>query len=266
MPRKVFVGILGSWRTDRLRMYDLKLKIWLEREGKFIISDGRAQLLRRIKDSGSLSKAAEEMGMSYRHAWGVVHRIAQDAGGEIVHSTRGGKEGGDTSLTPYGEEILREYENKVSSLLSQFEKGWRKPSVTADGIVLRGHEILLIRRGNEPFKGAYALPGGFLNYSETLEECVVREVLEETGIKTSIVELVGVYSAPDRDPRGHFVTAVYRLQPESGAAKAGDDAAAAEWVHLDKLPKFAFDHGKIVQEFLETRRKRIGKQFGSPRY
>ena len=126
--------------------------------------------------------------------------------------------------------------------------------MTADGIVVRGNEILVIRRRKEPFKGSYALPGGFLEYGEKVEECVVREVLEETGLKTGIVGLVGVYSAPDRDPRGHFVTAVYHLQPLSGVVKAGDDASSAEWVPLDRLPKLAFDHGSIVQEFLAKRR------------
>ena len=237
-------------------MYDLKLKMWLERDGRFIVSDGRAKLLRKVKDMGSLSKAAKEMGMSYRHAWGIVHRISQNAGGDVVHSVRGGREGGVTSLTPFGEEILREYENKAASLQSQFENGWRKPSVTADGIVLKGNDIVLIKRGKEPFKGSYALPGGFLNYGERLEECAVREVLEETGVKTIVVELVGIYSSPDRDPRGHFVTAVYHLEPVGGMLKAGDDAKDAEWVPLDKLPKFAFDHGKIIQDFLSKRKER----------
>ena len=237
-------------------MYDLKLKMWLERDGRFIVSDGRAKLLRKIKETGSLSKAAKEMRMSYRHAWGIVHRISQNAGGEVVHSTRGGKEGGVTSLTPFGEEILREFENKASALQNQFENEWMKPSVTADGIVIKGSEIALIRRGKEPFEGSYALPGGFLDYGETLEECVIREVQEETGLKARIVELVGVYSAPDRDPRGHFVTAVYHLEPTGGSLRAGDDASDAEWVHLDRLPKFAFDHGKIVQDYLSRRKER----------
>jgi 8-oxo-dGTP diphosphatase len=230
--------------------------MWLERDGRFIVSDGRAKLLRKVKDMGSLSKAAKEMGMSYRHAWGIVHRISQNAGGDVVHSVRGGREGGVTSLTPFGEEILREYENKAASLQSQFENRWRKPSVTADGIVLKGNDIVLIKRGKEPFKGSYALPGGFLNYGERLEECAVREVLEETGVKTKVVELVGIYSSPDRDPRGHFVTAVYHLEPVGGMLKAGDDAKDAEWVPLDKLPKFAFDHGKIIQDFLSRRKER----------
>lgn len=237
-------------------MYDIKLKIWLEKDGRFVMSDGRARLLKSIKEHQSLAKAAAEMGMSYRHAWGVVHRIAQNAGGEIVSSSRGGKEGGVTTLTPFGEEILREYENKVASLQSQFEHKWRRPSVTADGIVIKDERLLLIRRGNEPFKGAYALPGGFVNYGEQLERCVVREVLEETGLRTEVVELVGVYSAPDRDPRGHFITAVYHLKPVGGTLKAGDDASSAEWVELSKLPHLAFDHGRIVQEFLAKRNAR----------
>ena len=240
-------------------MYDLKLKIWLERDGRFVISDGRAKLLRKVKDTGSLSKAAKEMGMSYRHAWGVLHRIAQNAGGEVVKSLRGGTKGGVTTLTPFGEEILREYENKVASLQSQFENDWRKPSVTADAIIVRDHEIALIKRGQDPFTGSYALPGGFLNYGETLEQCVVREALEETGLKTEIVGLIGVYSAPNRDPRGHFVTAVFHVRPVGGTLKAGDDAKEAQWFHLDHLPQFAFDHGKIVQEFMAKRKERSAK-------
>ena len=240
-------------------MYDLKLKMWLERDGRFIMSDGRAKLLRKVKDAGSLSKAAKEMGMSYRHAWGILHRIAQSAGGDIVVSTRGGREGGVSTLTPFGEEILREYENKAAALQSQFENGWRKPSVTADGIIIKNNEIVLIRRGREPYKGSYALPGGFLNYGESLEECVIREVLEETGLKTEIIELVGIYSAPGRDPRGHFVTAVYHLKPIGGNLRAGDDAKDAELVPLDRLPKFAFDHGKIIQDFLSMRKERSAK-------
>jgi len=237
-------------------MYDLKLKIWLERDGRFIISDGRAALLRKIKASSSLAEAAKEMGMSYRHAWGIIHRIAENAGGDVVHSVRGGKEGGETKLTPLGEEILREFDNKASALESQLKNGWRKPSVTADGIVVRDGKVLLIRRGNDPFKGAYALPGGFAEYGEQLEHCAVREVHEETGIRTEVVRLVGVYSAPDRDPRGHFVTAVYHLKPVGGSLKAGDDARSAEWAPLDKLPELAFDHADIIQGFTSMMRKK----------
>lgn len=235
-------------------MYDLRLKMWLVRDEEFILSDGRAHLLRIIKETRSISEAAKEMGMSYRHAWGILHRISENAGGDIVASSRGGKKGGETTLTPLGEEVLNEYSNKASSLQSQFENHWRKPSVTADGIVLSDGKIALIKRKNDPFKGSYALPGGFVDYGERLEDCVVREVLEETGLKTMIVNLVGVYSAPDRDPRGHFVTAVYELRVTGGALKAGDDASLAEWVPVDDVPAMAFDHGDIIADFLAKKK------------
>ena len=237
-------------------MYDVKLKIWLVEDGRFIISDGRASLLRKIEEHGSMSKAAKEMGMSYRHAWDVLHRISRNAGGDIVSSTRGGKEGGVTRLTELGETVLREFDNKADSLMSQLENVWRKPSVTADGVVVKGDKLLVIRRGKEPFEGSYALPGGFVEYGEKVDDCVVREVKEETGLSTEVVGLVGVYSDPDRDPRGHFVTAVYQLKPVGGKLKAGDDAKAAEWVPLTDLPDFAFDHGEIVRDFLRKRRPR----------
>ena len=236
-------------------MYDLDIKMWLVKDGKFIMSDGRARLLSRIRETRSISKAAKEMGMSYRHAWGILHRITENAGGDIVTSSRGGKKGGETMLTALGEEILREYENRVHSLQSQFDNHWKKPSVTCDGIVSKDGRIVLIRRRNDPFKGSLALPGGFVNYGERLEDCVVREVLEETGLRTEVVGLVGMYSAPGRDPRGHFVTAVYELRPIGGALKAGDDASSAEWVPVDNIPQMAFDHGDIIAAFLAKKKE-----------
>ncbi len=235
-------------------MYDLDIKMWLVKDGRFIMSGGRARLLGRIRETRSISKAAKEMGMSYRHAWGILHRIAENAGGDIVTSSRGGKRGGETMLTALGEEILREYENRVHSLQSQFDNHWKKPSVTCDGIVSKDGRVVLIRRRNDPFKGSYALPGGFVEHGEALEDCVVREVLEETGLRTQVVGLLGVYSAPGRDPRGHFVTAVYELRPTGGSLRAGDDAGSAEWVPLDRVPDMAFDHADIIAEF-RSRRK-----------
>ena len=233
-------------------MYDLKVKLWLVEDDKFLISDGRATLLRKIKDLGSMSRAAKEMGMSYRHAWDVLQRLSENAGGDIVASERGGKEGGATRLTELGETILAEYENKARSVTSQLQNQWRKPSVTADGLVVKGSKVLLIRRKKEPFKGEYALPGGFLEYGETMEDCVIREVREETGIVSEIVGLFGVFSDPRRDPRGHFVTAVYHMRPQGGKLKAGDDAASAKWVDMNDLPRMAFDHGDIIRKFTKS--------------
>jgi 8-oxo-dGTP diphosphatase len=126
-----------------------------------------------------------------------------------------------------------------------------QPNLTVDAIVLDGQgRLLLVERGRDPYKGRFALPGGFVEYGETVEDAAARELEEETGLKATVVELVGVYSDPDRDPRGHTVTIVFRLQVEGGKLRAGDDAAKARFFPVNRLPPLAFDHGRIVSDFL----------------
>ena len=122
--------------------------------------------------------------------------------------------------------------------------------LTADCVVLRNSEVLLIRRGNEPFRGCWALPGGFMEMDETIEHCAVRELQEETGLQVaeSDLRLIGVYSTPERDPRGRTVTAAYLVRLESGEPKAGDDAAEVRWWPLADLPSLAFDHAEIITD------------------
>lgn len=109
--------------------------------------------------------------------------------------------------------------------------------------------VLLIRRGNEPFKGAYALPGGFVEMGETVEAACRREVEEETGLEIGALLLVGVYSDPSRDPRGHTVSVVYATRlPNAVVPRAGSDAACAEWVARWGEQKLAFDHAEILAE------------------
>lgn len=126
----------------------------------------------------------------------------------------------------------------------------RNPRLTVDGVIVRGSKLLLIRRGNPPFKNTWALPGGFVEYGETVERAVRREVREETCLDTSIRRLVGVYSDPDRDPRGHTVSVVFLLTVESGSPQGGDDAAEARWFDIAALPELAFDHAKIIRDAL----------------
>ena len=124
-----------------------------------------------------------------------------------------------------------------------------RPMLTADCVVVRASgEVLLVRRGNEPFKGCWALPGGFMEMDETIEHCAVRELMEETGIEVdeSMLSLVGVFSAPGRDPRGRTVTAAYLVRADVGEAKAGDDAAEVRWWPLNALPPLAFDHDAVI--------------------
>jgi len=128
-------------------------------------------------------------------------------------------------------------------------KRFRNPTLAVDGIVLLDDKLVLIQRKREPFKGSYALPGGFVNYGEKTEDAAVREVLEETGLRTRVKRLIGVYSDPNRDPRGHVVTIAYELEVLGGELRAGNDAKSVKRFPIDSLPKLAFDHDKIISDY-----------------
>lgn len=136
------------------------------------------------------------------------------------------------------------------------------PAVTTDVVVIRPRreregteaEVLLIRRGGEPYKGMYALPGGFLNEDEDCEECARRELREETGIEAERLTEVGTWSSPKRDPRERVISVVYATVVGDVEPRAGDDAAEATFVSLKTLPKLAFDHEEMVRDALERLR------------
>ncbi len=121
-------------------------------------------------------------------------------------------------------------------------------TLTVDAIIQYEGKIVLIKRLNEPYKGYYALPGGIVEYGERVEDAVLREVEEETGLKGEIHSLVGVYSDPHRDPRGHFVSICFIVLPVGGELKAGSDAREVGLFSLDNLPKLAFDHEKMIKD------------------
>ena len=127
-----------------------------------------------------------------------------------------------------------------------------RPAVTTDCIVRTkepGPKEMLIERGDEPFKGCWAFPGGFMNMDETTEQCAIRELEEETGLQISDVHQIGAYSKVDRDPRGRTVTVAYLAIIDEPVAVTGqDDAAKAEWWPLSDLPHLAFDHYDIMQD------------------
>ncbi|WP_315368145.1 NUDIX hydrolase [Prevotella koreensis] len=125
------------------------------------------------------------------------------------------------------------------------------PAVTADCIVFACQnektQVLLIKRGSEPCKDMWALPGGFMNIDESAEEAAIRELKEETGIDVKEVTQVGAYSKVDRDPRERVITiAFYTVIDNPVKAVGQDDAKQAEWFTLDNLPTLAFDHSKIL--------------------
>jgi 8-oxo-dGTP diphosphatase len=124
----------------------------------------------------------------------------------------------------------------------------RSPALTVDGILIHDGAILLIQRNHSPFEGMWALPGGFVEYGEKTEEAMVREMTEETGLKTKIQAVMGVYSDPHRDPRGHTVTVVYLVESIGGSLHAGDDAGNVKFFKVNELPELAFDHAIIVKD------------------
>lgn len=134
-----------------------------------------------------------------------------------------------------------------------YQYDYPRPCVTADILLFRNPqkpEILLIRRMKSPFKGQWAIPGGFIDMDETLEQAAHRELEEETGVKNVHLEQLHAFSAIHRDPRHRTITiAFWGIIPEDKPlplSRAGSDAAETAWFPLDSLPELAFDHADII--------------------
>jgi ADP-ribose pyrophosphatase YjhB (NUDIX family) len=129
-------------------------------------------------------------------------------------------------------------------------KTYRNPFPTVDIIIEMDEGIVLIKRKNPPF--GWALPGGFVDYGESLQVSAVREAKEETSLDVTLVSEFGTYSEPDRDPRMHTITVVF-IAKAQGEPLAADDAAEIGIFHKDTLPeKLAFDHGEILQDYFAS--------------
>jgi len=134
----------------------------------------------------------------------------------------------------------------------RFVYEYPRPCVTVDVVVVtreRKPRVLLIRRRRPPFEGQWALPGGFIDMDETLEASARRELREETGLTPRRLVQLAAYGDPKRDPRGRTISVVFLAEVNADAeAQAGDDAADANWFPLDKLPRLAFDHRRILRD------------------
>jgi 8-oxo-dGTP diphosphatase len=140
---------------------------------------------------------------------------------------------------------------------------WPRPMVSVDASVFKlsgkKAELLLIKRKNEPFKGNWALPGGFVEMDEELEDAVARELAEETGLENVPLEQMHTFGKCGRDPRGRVITIAFiGIAPKGqDKIKGGDDAAEAKWFDIEKLPKdLAFDHN-VVTRFAIARFKKL---------
>ncbi len=127
--------------------------------------------------------------------------------------------------------------------------GPETPKLMVDVVIPSGGEVVLIRRAGEPFAGRWALPGGFVEVGETVEEAAAREAAEETGLAVEMARLVGVYSEPERDPRGHNVSVAFLARVLSGELAAATDASEVALLDPSSV-ELAFDHRRIVDDAL----------------
>jgi ADP-ribose pyrophosphatase YjhB (NUDIX family) len=142
-------------------------------------------------------------------------------------------------------------------LYAEEKKEYKDPIPTVDLVVRKGNHILLERRGRDPFVGIHCLPGGHVDYGETVENAALRELREETSIKAKLVGILGVYSDPNRDPRGQRISTAFIADWIDGDPIGADDAASAEWIIESDLqnPSFrlAFDHSLILRDYFKWR-------------
>ena len=143
----------------------------------------------------------------------------------------------------------------------KFQYKYPHPAVTTDCVIFGfdgiSIKVLLIQRGIEPYKDAWALPGGFLKMDETADECAKRELKEETGLMDIPVEQFYTFTAVDRDPRERVITIAYYALVRMGDVKGGDDASKANWFAYDEIPSLAFDHDRILRKAISTLKVRI---------
>ena len=155
--------------------------------------------------------------------------------------------------------------------MGKYVYDWPRPMVTADAAVfawVEGKaEILLIQRKHEPYKGYWALPGGFVEIDEDLPDAVARELAEETGLKNVPLEQLRTFGKPGRDPRGRTITVAYFGIAGEGwqQAKGADDAAQARWFDIESLPTLAFDHAEIASAPSSGSSKQTRREHGRAR-
>jgi 8-oxo-dGTP diphosphatase len=127
--------------------------------------------------------------------------------------------------------------------------------ICADIIIeFEDESIALAKRGSDPFKGQWALPGGKMDGDETIEETAIREAKEETGIDVELVKIIGVYSDPERDPRGRYVSVVFLAKPVGGMLEAGSDATELLRTKQPDKISLAFDHDQVIRDYLQQKK------------
>jgi 8-oxo-dGTP diphosphatase len=229
--------------------YEVECALRLKRDGVSVIGPEGAEVLRSIAEGRSLARTAQALGLSLKKVRSLIAEMERAQGSELVRRRSGSKGG----LTEEGAKLLDAYDNHSRAAKEQIERRFSNPVLTVDGILSLQQGIVLVRRGQEPGRGMLALPGGIVEYGETVESAISREFLEETGLRTEVVRLLGVYSNPERDPRGHFISLLFELNQVGGRLRSGDDAAEALVVPMAEIGALAFDHGTMIRDFLQRK-------------
>ena len=142
-----------------------------------------------------------------------------------------------------------------------YEYKYPHPAVATDCVIFgfdgSSLKILLIERGQEPYKGQWAFPGGFMCIDETAEECAKRELREETGLETAYIEQLQAFTSVNRDPRERVISIAFYALVKISDVKGGDDAAKAQWFPLDNIPQLAFDHDMILRTAMAKLKEKI---------
>jgi 8-oxo-dGTP diphosphatase len=123
------------------------------------------------------------------------------------------------------------------------------PSVMVDAVVIENQKLLLVTRKKDPFKGFLTFPGGKVDEGEKVEDAVKRELREETSLDIEPTDILGVYSDPSRDPRGHRISVAFIAKVISGEAKPSSDAESIEWLSVNEIKELGFDHNKILKDY-----------------
>ena len=141
--------------------------------------------------------------------------------------------------------------------INDWKDPFKSPKIAVDPLIVKVNKIVLIKRAVEPFKGMLDFPGGFVEYGETVEHAVVREAMEETGLETKPIDILGVYSSPKRDPRFHALTIAFITEPIGGRLK-GSFEGEPGWYDIRKveLKELGFDHAKILKDCIKWRKKK----------
>lgn len=220
----------------------------LVQDGRTLMDEDLARLLQALDRGKSLEGARDKTGLSVDGVRRWRQAVTAEMGADPL--TRSGRR-----LVPSatGRRLLEAFLSRNNVLRVHAASDFKVPLLAVDGLVLRNGKLVAIRRRYDPYQGQLCLPGGMVEYGETVEEAVVREVREETGLVTTVEGLVGVYSSPDRDPRGHVISLAFALHATGGSLRSGSDAADVDLLDVETLPEMGFDHGSIVADFVRSR-------------